>query len=197
MSHFETLPNDVRSKLKTDPQYTSGNELLPAEVAVMMHEDERPIWTASQMHAELNTGHNVETVREKLNDLDEVNVCNSMRANNGRIYWWNDERSNWPIPSDVIVEGQQELTVAELLSPWYGKVGLVGLFGPAIAGLPLLVGVFAIGGTISTPISGTELLSHGLIAIVFSYLLLIYAGFLGIIQWATGATLDLKIFSSE
>lgn len=197
MSHFETLPNDVRSKLKTDPQYTSGNELLPAEVAVMMHEDERPIWTASQMHAELNTGHNVETVREKLNDLDEVNVCNSMRANNGRIYWWNDERSNWPIPSDVIVEGQQELTVAELLSPWYGKVGLVGLFGPAIAGLPLLVGVFAIGGTISTPISGTELLSHGLIAIVFSYLLLIYAGFLGIIQWATGETLDLKIFSSE
>jgi hypothetical protein len=197
MSRFDLLPDDVRSKLKTDPRHTSGNELLPAEVALTMYENDRPIWTASQMQSELDTDHGKETVRTKLNALDEVDVCESMPANNGRIYWWNDDRSDWPIPPDVIVEGKQELTVDELLDPWYSKLGLIGLFGPAIAGIPLLVGIFAIGGTISIPVSGTELLSIGMIAIVLSYIFLAYAGLIGIAQWVTGNAIDMDFFSSE
>jgi hypothetical protein len=196
MPRFDPLPDDVRSKLKTDPRHTSGNELLPAEVALTMYENDRPIWTASQMQSELTTGHGKETVRDKLNTLDEVEVCESMPANNGRIYWWNDDRSEWPIPPDVVVEGQQELTVAELLDPWYSKLALIGLLGPAFAGLPLLVGIFAIGGTISIPVSGTELLSIGMIAIVLSYLVLAYAGLIGIAQRATGNSMDMDFFGS-
>lgn len=191
MTRFESLPDDVRSRLKTDPRHTSGNELLPAEVALKMFENDRPIWTASQMQAELDTGHRKETVRDKLNTLDEVNVCESMPANNGRIYWWDDDRSDWPIPPDVVVEGQQDLTVAELLDPWYSKLGLLGLLGPALAGMPLLIGIFAISGTISIPVAGTELLSIGMIAIVLSYLLLAYAGLLGIAQWVAGDRFDI------
>lgn len=191
MSRFDPLPDEVRSRLKTDPRHTSGNELLPAEVALTMYEHDRPIWTASQMEAELTTGHKVETVRKKLNTLDEVDICESMPANNGRIYWWKDDRSNWPIPPDVVVEGRQELTVAQLLDPWYAKLGLIGLLGPALAGLPLLIGTFAISGTISIPVPATKLLSIGLIAIVLSYLLLAYAALLGIIQWVTSDAIDI------
>lgn len=197
MSRFNSLPDDIRSKLKTDPRHTSGNELLPAEVALTMDENNRPIWTASQMRSELDTGHSKETVRDKLNKLDEVGVCESMPANNGRIYWWNDNRSNWPIPPDVVVEGQKDLTVAELLDPWYAKVGMIGLFGPAIAGLPLLIGVFAIGGTISVPVSGEELLAAGMVAIVLSYLILAYAGLIGMLQRATGGSIDMDPFGSK
>lgn len=196
MQKLENLPDDVRSKLKTDPRHTNGNELLPAEVAATMqeHKHERPIWTASRMQAELSTGHGRETVRDKLKKLDEVGICGSMAANNGRIYWWNDERSDWPIPSDVVVEGQQELTVAELVNPWYAKLALIGLLAPAIAGLPLLLGVFAIDGAISIPISGSELLTIGLTIIVLSYLVLVYSVLLGIMQWTTGDKIDLTNF---
>ncbi|MFD1635312.1 hypothetical protein ACOZ4L_15720 (plasmid) [Haloplanus ruber] len=196
MSRFDLLPHDVRTKLKTDPRHVSGNELLPAEVALTMYENDRPIWTASQMQSELDTSHGKETVRKKLNTLDEVEVCESMPANNGRIYWWSDDRSDWPIPPDIIVDGQQELTVAELINPWYSKVGLIGLLVPALAGIPLLVGIFAIGGTISIPVSGTELLSMGMIAIVLSYILLAYAGLIGIVQWATGNTIGVGFLDS-
>lgn len=197
MSRYDPLPNDVRSKLKTDPRHISGNELLPAEVALTMYKNDRPIWTASQMESELDTGHNKETVRKKLNTLDEVEICESMPANNGRIYWWNDDRSDWPIPPDVIVEGQQGLTVAELLDPWFSKLGLIGLLGPALAGIPLLVGIFIIGGTLSIPVSGTELLSLGMVAIIISYLLLAYAGLISIAKWTTGDTADTNFLSSE
>ena len=197
MSHFEALPEEVRSKLKTDPRYTSGNELLPAEVAATMYTHDRPVWTASQMQAELETGHGRETVRDKLNKLDELEICRSMSANNGRIYWWNDDRSDWSIPPDVVVEGQQELTVSELLSPWYAKVGLLGLLGPVIAGLPLLIGIFEIGGTISTPIPGTELLTWGMIIIIASYTLLLYACLIGGLYWTTGGVLESKLLNTE
>lgn len=196
MTRFEKLPADVREKLKTDPRHTSGNELLPAEVAVTILEHGRPIWTASQMQSELSTDHGKETVRDKLNKLEEMEICGSMPANNGRIYWWNDERSVWPIPPDVVVEGQQELTVTELLDPWYAKVAFIGFVGPALAGLPLLVGTFAIGGTISVPVPATELLSLGLVTILLSYFLLVYAGILGVVHWAAGDSLDLRFFRS-
>lgn len=192
MSRFELLPEDVRSKLKTDPRHTNGNELLPAEVAVILRESERPFWTAARMKEELDTGHGKETVRDKLKALEEMGICRSMPANNGRIYWWNDDRSDWPIPPDVIVEGRQELTVAELVAPWYAKVGLLGFLGPALAGLPLLIGIFAIGGNISIPISGTELLSMGSITIVLSYILLVYAAAIGLLQWVSGDAFDLR-----
>jgi hypothetical protein len=195
MSQFESLPDDVKSKLKTDPLHTSGNELLPAEVATVIYEADRPIWTATQVQAELDTGHGTETVRNKLKTLDEVDICGSMEANNGRIYWWNDDRSDWSIPPDVAVEGQKGLTVQELLTPWYAKLGLLGLLGPALAGIPIVIGIFAIGGTVSIPVSGTELLSGGLIAIVLSYVLLVYASALGAIEWATGDELNLSPFS--
>jgi hypothetical protein len=197
MSQSKILPEEVRSKLKTDPRYTSGNELLPAEVAATMYKHDRPVWTASQMQAELDTGHGRETVRDKLNKLDELEICRSMSANNGRIYWWNDNRSNWPIPPDVVVEGQQELTVSELLSPWYAKIGLLGLLGPVIAGLPLLVGIFEIGGTISTPIPGTELLTWGMTMIIASYTLLVYACLVGGLYWTTGGVLKSGLLNTE
>jgi hypothetical protein len=191
MSQFDTLPDDIRAKLKTDPRQTSGNELLPAEVALMIYERERPLWTASQMRANLDTDHSVETVRDKLKHLDEIDICESMEANNGRVYWWNDERSDWPIPPDVTVE-EQGVTVAEVLTPWYAKLGVCGLAGPVIAGLFLVAGVFEIAGEIVLPVAGTDLLSIGLSAIIFSYLLLLYAGFMGLSQWITGDTIGLN-----
>lgn len=197
MTRYENLPDDARSKLKTDPRYVSGNELLPAEVALIIFEHDLPIWTASRMQAELSTGHGKETVRDKLKNLDEVDICNSMPANNGRIYWWNDDRSDWPIPPDVVVEGQRELTVADLLAPWYVKLGLLSLLGPAIAGLPIIIGIFAIGGTISIPISGSELLTLGLAVIIISYVLLVYSGLIGVIQWATGELVDMNLLDQS
>ena len=76
MARFDLLPDDVRSKLKTDPRHISGNELLPAEVALTMCKNDRPIWTASQMESELDTGHNKETVRKKLNTMTRLmRIC--------------------------------------------------------------------------------------------------------------------------
>lgn len=195
MSRFENLPKDVRSKLKTDPRNTSGNELLPAEVASKMREleDERPIWTASQMESELSTGHKAETVRNKLETLDELGICRSMVANNGRIYWWNDERSKWPIPPDVDVE-RQELTVKSLLRPWYVKVGLMGLLIPVLAGIPILFGIFSVAGSISIPFSGTELLFWGMLGIIVSYFLIGYAVLLEVIEKYSGDNVDLRIW---
>lgn len=195
MTRFESLPENARARLKTDPRHTNGNELLPAAVAATMHEHDRPIWTASQMQAELDTGHGKETVRNKLNTLEEVGICGSMRANGGRIYWWNDERSDWPLPPDVAVEGRTGPVLTEVLDPWYVKVGLVGLLSPAVAGLPVVAGVLAVGGSLSVPVDGTELLSIGLIAIILSYILMAYAGLLIFVEWATDERVSLTWFA--
>jgi hypothetical protein len=195
MTRFESLPEDARAKLKTDPRHTNGNELLPAAVATTMRDHDRPIWTASQMQAELDTGHGKETVRNKLNTLEEIGICASMRANGGRIYWWDDERSDWPLPPDVAVEGREGPTLAEVLDPWYAKVGLIGLLSPAVAGVPVVAGVLAVGGALSLPIEGSELLSMGLIAIVLSYVLMVYAGLLIFVEWATDERVSVTGFS--
>jgi hypothetical protein len=194
MRRFESLPEDARTKLKTDPRHTNGNELLPATVAATMYGHDRPLWTATQMQAELDTGHGTETVRNKLNALDEIGLCASMRANGGRIYWWNDDRSDWPLPPDVAVDGREGPTLAEALDPWYAKVGLIGLLSPAVAGVPVVAGVLAVGGALSVPIDGTELLSMGLIAIVLSYVLMVYAGLLFLVEWATGERVSVTGF---
>ncbi|GAB6860800.1 hypothetical protein ACFR97_00700 [Haloplanus litoreus] len=195
MTRFETLPEDAHAKLKTDPRHTNGNELLPATVATTMRGHDRPIWTASQMQAELDTGHGKETVRNKLNTLEEIGICASMRANGGRIYWWDDERSDWPLPPDVAVEGREGPTLAEVLDPWYAKVGLIGLLSPAVAGVPIVAGVLAVGGALSLPIEGSELLSMGLIAIVLSYVLMVYAGLLIFVEWATDERVSVTGFT--
>jgi hypothetical protein len=175
----------------------SGNELLPAQVAEVMYNYDRPIWTATQMEAELDTDHKTETVRNKLNKLDEIDIINSAQANNGRIYWWDDSRSEWPIPPDVIIDGQKELTVSELIGPWYAKVGLLGLIGPTVAGVPLLLGIFQIAGTVQLPISGSILLTLGLSIILFSYVTLVYSSLLGLIQRITGESINMALLGSS
>lgn len=119
MSEFDALPDDVRSKLKTDIRYVSGDELLPAEVAEVIFERDKPIWTASEMEEALDTGHKTETVRKKLDKLDELGICESKPANTGRIYWLDTDRSDWPIPPDVDfddeVRKELEMTEDELV----------------------------------------------------------------------------------
>lgn len=61
----------------------------------------------------------------RLAELEEIDVLDSKAAAGGHVYWIRDERSEWPIPPDVRVEGTDDdaLTVEELLSrpyamPW-------------------------------------------------------------------------------
>lgn len=197
MSQFDALPEDVHSKLKTDIRHVSGDELLPAQVAEVMYENERPFWTAAQMRAQLETGHEKETVRNKLQKLDEIGICDSEEANTGRIYWLADERSEWPIPPDVVIEGERQLTVAELLNPWYAKLAVLGILGPSLAGLPLLLGILEIGGSLSLPISGSLLLTLGLFLIIFSYTALVYAGIMGIFQRFASGSVDIEDLGSS
>lgn len=114
MSRFDALPDNVHSKLKTDIRYISGDELLPAEVAKVMYTHERPIWTASQMRNKLESSHGKETVRKKLGKLEELGICDSMEANNGRIYWLDTEQSHWPLPPDIEHDDELRAELAEM-----------------------------------------------------------------------------------
>jgi hypothetical protein len=183
MSRFENLPEEVEKRLKTDTRYVSGNELLPAEVAEVMYAADRPWFTVDQMNSEFNHRYHQDTVRDKLSKLRELEIVESQSVGKPDIYYLNDDRSEWPIPPDVEVEAERtEPTLSEFLSPWYIQLGLVGLLGPALGGVILIVGSFAAAGVISIPPSITNVISLGLTISIISYILLLISVVLGVLN---------------
>lgn len=121
------LPDDLAPKVEFDEQY----EVQDHHVVEVFLQSEPPYLSVGQVAAELDMSK--QGVRNRLATLEELDVLDSAPGANGRIYWLQDDRSDWPIPPDVAVESvSDETTVAELWARRHVKLGVLstglGLF---------------------------------------------------------------------
>ncbi|WP_135536146.1 hypothetical protein [Halostella pelagica] len=107
------LPDRIESKLLPP---NNRNNLTKQPVALELYHGDRPYYSVTQMQAALDSKHSEDTVRDRLNDLVELDIAETDQVNNGEIYYFDHEDSDWPVPTDAEVEPERtEPTVTEFL----------------------------------------------------------------------------------
>lgn len=174
MKTDEDLPDEIASRIDTADY---DLELTQGHVALEFVHGDRSFYNVAQMHAALERDVSTDTVRARLDELNERDVLSRQQVNNGNIYWLNQSESDWPIPPDVEVEPERdELTVNE----WRQRPDVQTAAGSvflAIAGTAVtLIGTFQSAGYYQLPVSPTDVIAVGLTAGIMSYLGLFFAG---------------------
>lgn len=178
MKTDEDLPDEIASRIDTADY---DLELTQGHVALEFVHGDRSFYNVAQMHAALGRDVSTDTVRARLDELNERDVLSRQQINNGNIYWLNQSESDWPIPPDVEVEPKRDdLTVNE----WRQRPDVQTAAGSvflAIAGTAVtLIGTFQSAGYYQLPVSATDVISVGLTAGIMSYLGLFFAGLIWI-----------------
>lgn len=174
MKTDEDLPDEIASRIDTADY---DLELTQGHVALEFVHGDRSFYNVAQMHAALGRDVSTDTVRARLDELNERDVLSRQQVNNGNIYWLNQSESDWPIPPDVEVEPERdELTVNE----WRQRPDVQTAAGSvflAIAGTAVtLIGTFQSAGYYQLLVSATDVIAVGLTAGIMSYLGLFFAG---------------------
>lgn len=170
----EDLPEEIRSRIE---QGSYDMELTQRHVALEFVHGDRPFYSVAQMHAALDSNVGDDTVRSRMDELDERDVVQSERVNNGSVYWLNEDDSEWPIPPDTTVEPKQDdMTVSEWQQQLHVQTAalsvLVAIIGTAIT----LIGVFQTGGYYQLPVESSRVIAYGLTMGILSYMGLVFAG---------------------
>lgn len=97
--------------------------------------DDTPFLTVSGLEGSLDLGK--EQLRNRLGELEEKRVLDSRQGANGRLYWIQDDRSEWPIPPDVEVVSEEEVetTVSEFVARPHVKLAGVAISAGFIEGI--------------------------------------------------------------
>lgn len=174
------LPEEIKSRI--DPS-SYDMELTQRHVALEFVYGERPFYTVAQMHAALGSDVSSDTVRSRMDELEERNVLKSEQVNNGSIYWLIDEDSKWPIPSDVEVEPEQEeMTISEWRQQPHVQIAAISILTAIIGTAITLTGTFQAGGYYQLPMNTDDILAYGLTAGLCSYFGLFFAGLVWILD---------------
>lgn len=174
------LPNEIKSRI--DPG-SYDMELTQRHVALEFVHGDRPFYSVAQMHAALGSDVSSDTVRSRMDELEEREVLKSEQVNNGSIYWLIGDTSEWPIPPDVEVEPkQEEITISEWRQQVHVQIAAISILTAIIGTAITLTGTFQAGGYYQLPIRTDELLAYGLTAGLFSYFGLFFAGLIWILD---------------
>jgi hypothetical protein len=154
-------------------------ELTQRHVALEFVHGERPFYSVAQMHAALGSDVSPDTVRSRMDELEERDVLKSERVNNGSVYWLIDADSKWPIPPDVDVEPtQEEMTISQWRQQPHVQIAAISILTAIIGTAITLTGTFQAGGYYQLPMNTDEILAYGL----FSYFGLFFAGLVWILD---------------
>ncbi|WP_430639398.1 hypothetical protein [Haloferax volcanii] len=174
------LPVEIKSRI--DPG-SYDMELTQRHVALEFVHGDRPFYSVAQMHAALGSDVSSDTVRSRMDELEEREVLKSEQVNNGSVYWLIGDTSEWPIPPDVGVEPkQEEMTISEWRHQLHVQIAAISILTAIIGTAITLTGTFQAGGYYQLPISTDELLAYGLTAGLFSYFGLFFAGLVWILD---------------
>ncbi|ELZ42131.1 hypothetical protein C463_11162 [Halorubrum californiense DSM 19288] len=173
-SEEDVLPDWISSRIE-EPNF--NKDLTQKRVAEEFVFGDRPFYSVSQMHAALGGSASDDTVRTRLEELNERDVLRLQEINNGKIYWVNRPESTWPIPPDVEVEPKSsETSLSEWRNQTHVQTAAVSILAAILGTAITLVGVFQIGGYYQLPISGNDLITYGLSAALVSYVGMIASG---------------------
>ena len=177
------LPEEIDSRV--DP-VSYDMELTQRHVALEFVHGDRPYYSVAQMHASLGNNVSLDTVRSRLDELEERGILKSEQVNNGSIYWLDQDDSDWPIPPDTAVEPKRdEMTIFEWRQQPHVQISAISVLLAILGTAITLTGTFQAGGYYQLPMNTSDIISYGLTAGIFSYLGLFFAGLVWILDFPT------------
>jgi hypothetical protein len=168
----EGLPNYFKERLDNDPQ----NDLLQQAVFRELWYSDDSIHSLRSLESKFNEGR--QTVGSRLDEMVEQGVLKKGSINNGDYWWINFPASDGPLPKDVVVHPkpkQEEMTVNEFFNQTHVTIGAVSLLATAIGGAMVLFGALQLEGGSPLPVPVEEILTGGLLILYVSYLFLLLA----------------------
>jgi len=171
------LPEWIDEKIEFDP----SNEVQDAHlVEVFLDSDESYL---SRKKVASHVGMSKQGAGERLEDLVDIEVLDADSVAGGRIYWIRDDRSEWPIPSDVEVKPvQRETTLKEFVNRLYVKYGFLAVALVMLGSLFMMAFTLIVAYSVKVPLIGAvELLAGSLIFTLIGYSLLVLA--IGLGSW--------------
>lgn len=169
------MPNWIEDKLR----FKEGRSLQQRPVVKVFLESERPYLTRRQVQTRLKGTHSRGTVIDRLSELCEVGLLKHDDLKGGGVYWLDNEKSDWPIPTDVEVEPKsEELTVSEFFSLDSVRVAAFGLGGILLSSILIWAGGL-IGGAGYTllGVQPAHVIAVGLLATLLGWVLFGYGIF--------------------
>lgn len=166
------LPDWIDDRLKFDPNL----KIQQRDVARILVQGGRPYYGLKLLEAELDVHR--DTIRERLDEMEELDVVRKERVNKGEVYWINHDGSEWPIPPDIgDVSSTDEMTVSKFFSQKYIILLSVGVLLSIFAGPIIWVGTLQSANYLSLPVS-TEFILAGGLSTIFVSMLFIFGGIL-------------------
>lgn len=183
----DTLPDWIIERLDFD----NNRKLQQRPVAEVFIEGNRPYYNVRRIKAEIEGQYDKDTVRTRLNELVEQGILKQEQMNKGGIYWLDRPESEWPIPPDANVEpDDDEPTVSEFFGQLYVQTASIGILGATISGILIWAGSLQASNVFALPVSSTEVLSYGLTAILVSYIVIILALVIWVLERGAGDVSD-------
>ena len=128
----KSLPAEITNAVATNPQNDSPYRL---EVANHLLTGGRPYYSSGRSASELDGPIKKETVQKRLDYLYDCGVAKSEIVGGGYIYWYDSQKSRWPVPPDVEVRGTSGLSVKEFAAEKYRRTTHLGIAAVCIGSL--------------------------------------------------------------
>lgn len=186
----EKCRGDDPPSFLTDPLDNNTNEEL-MQIAVLreLYQGKRPYYSLSQIQGRFDASP--KTVKSRLDEMTELGVLRKDIINNGDHWWIDWGISEYPIPPDVeVYETRDEETVSEFFNKVHIQIGAIALLATVIGGAVVWLGAFQTTGAFTLPVPASEVLSIGLLTQAVSYLLLLVAMVVWMMQKALGSDGD-------
>lgn len=182
----EGVPDYFLDRIENNPQ----NDLWKQTVFRELWYSDNTIHSLTSLEAKFDHGR--QTIEDRLDDLVEQGVLKKAAMNNGNYWWINFPESEDPLPKDVVVyplqEQDEEMSVDEFFSQSHVVIGVVALLAVAIGGAMVLFGALQLGSDPPLPVPPERILISGLWALIVSYLFLLVA----VVVWVMNQAFDLE-----
>lgn len=187
----EGLPEYFLKQIENNPQ----NNLLKEAVFRELWYSDDSIHSKGSLESKFD--ENRQTIQSRLDEMVEQGVLKKGSINNGDYWWINFPESGQPLPKDVVVHekpAEPEMGVDEFFKQTHVVVGVVALLATAISGAIVLFGALQLDGGLSFPIPAQDILTTGLFGLYASYILLLAAMVIWVLNQAFGSNEEVTLF---
>ena len=163
------LPDDILNRIDAD-----HDETVKEPLATILYDGERAWYTKKQLNYRLREDHNVDVSKpamtERLDELQEIELVAIRKVGGTNIYYWDDDASEWPIPSDVVIQSEFS-ALMQTLNTSYAIWGVAGIIGILVGGLLTILGTVTSSEYLTLPISPGSIIAVAFLTLFCSYVL--------------------------
>ena len=163
------LPDDILNRIDAD-----HDETVKEPLATILYDGERAWYTKKQLNYRLREDHNVDVSKpamtERLDELQEIELVAIRKVGGTNIYYWDDDASEWPIPSDVVIQSEFS-ALMQTVNTSYAIWGVAGIIGILVGGLLTILGTVTSSEYLTLPISPGSIIAVAFLTLFCSYVL--------------------------